>query len=126
MMLVLAVLLLPACERAQPVAERPPTDVMQQAPLFQPARMTERRTSRETVETVFHSPVAADSIAAWYRHAFDARGWEIVGDMTGPDGSVTLHIARQGPPLWVIIRPSEAGSDFSLIGASPDTTSSEP
>jgi hypothetical protein len=126
MALVLAGVILPGCERAQPAEERPSVDVMQQAPLFQPARVTERHTSRETVETRFHSPVAADSIAAWYRDAFDRRGWEIVGDLTGPDGVITLHVAREGPPLWVIIRPGTDGSDFSLIGAAPDTTRTEP
>lgn len=126
MALLLAGVILPGCERAQPPEERPAVDVMQQAPLFMPARLTDRNTSRETVQTVFHTPVGPDSVAAWYRNAFDARGWQIVGDVTGPDGVITLHAARQGPPLWVIIRPGADGSDFSLIAAAPDTTRTEP
>ena len=126
MALLLAGMVLPACEREQPPEERPAVDVMQRAPLFQPARLKDRRTTAETVEMVLSTTVTADSVAAWYRGAFDARGWQIVGDVTGPDGSITLHVARQGPPLWVIIHPGTDGSEFSLIGAAPDTTNREP
>ncbi len=126
MALLLAATLFPACGREQVPEERPDTDVMQRAPLFQPARFKDRHTTSEAVEMVLVTPVTADSVAAWYRNAFDTRGWQIVGDVTGPDGSITLHVARQGPPLWVIIRPGEDGSEFSLIGAAPDTTHREP
>jgi hypothetical protein len=89
-----------------------------------PARLQEIRGSRETSESVFLSPFPVDSVARWYRSRFDALGWEIVGDVTAPDGTVTLHIAREGPPLWVIIRtpPDQPGTEFSVIGAAPDTT----
>jgi hypothetical protein len=118
----------PGCGEAPPPPPRefPPTDVLQRAPVFMPARLQEIRGSRETSESIFLSPVPIDSVARWYRSRFDALGWEIVGDFTAADGTVTLHIEREGPPLWVIIRmpPDQSGTEFSVIGAAPDTTAS--
>ncbi len=92
--------------------------------MFQPARMHDVRGSTETSSLVFRTEVRPDSVAQWYRRAIVERGWDIIGDVTGGDGTITLHVGREGPPLWVIIqaRPDDAGSEFSVIGAAPDTT----
>jgi hypothetical protein len=121
---IVASLTLGCGEAPPPRREVPATDVLQEAPVFQPARLHDIRASRETYESVFRSEVSADSVARWYRARLDALGWQIVGDFTAADGTVTLHIAREGPPLWVIIRtpPDQPGAEFSVIGASPDTT----
>jgi hypothetical protein len=113
-------------EAPPPERDVPTADLLQAAPVFQPARLHDIRSSRETYESVFRSEVSADSVARWYRSRLDALGWQIVGDVTAPDGTVTLHIAREGPPLWVIIRtpPEQSGTEFSVIGAAPDTTAS--
>jgi hypothetical protein len=121
---VLAVAVLGCGEAPPPQREVPATDVLQEAPVFQPARLHDIRASRETYESVFRSDVPADSVARWYRARLDQLGWRIVGDFTAADGAVTLHIDREGPPLWVIIRtpPDHPGAEFSVIGAAPDTT----
>ena len=49
-------------------------------------------------------------------------GWDITGDAVMPDGAITLHAQREGAPLWVIVRRVDAGSEFSVIGAAPDTS----
>ncbi len=107
-----------------PPREFPETDVLQHAPVFQPARLHDIRGSTETYESVFRTDVSPDSVARWYRTSIFERGWEILGDVTASDGTITLHVAREGPPLWVIIRPRSdvPGSEFSVIGAAPDTT----
>ncbi|MGD8726216.1 MAG: hypothetical protein PVH40_01160 [Gemmatimonadales bacterium] len=113
-----------ACQSEIPNDEpsQPSQDVMRSAPLYQPSTMVARRGSAETLELVFHSPSAPDSVASWYRDRVLAMGWDIIGDAIMPDGAVSLHVQRDGPPLWVIIRSGEEGSEFSLIGAAPDTT----
>lgn len=104
--------------------EMPSQDVMQGAPLFYPSRAIARHGSATTVETVYHAAVPADSIADWYRDQILSRGWEIVGDVPDPEGNIVLHVRRDGPPLWVIIRSlaNADSSEFRLIGAAPDTT----
>ena len=127
--LVLAIALsMGACGEPEREPDRPVGDVMQGAPLFLPARLVSSSGSAESVEFLYASPIGADSVAAWYRNAFDDRGWDVVGDVAMADGSISLHIARKGPPLWVIVRaaPSGQGSEFSLIGAVPDTTRARP
>jgi hypothetical protein len=122
--LPLLVLALAACqsEVAEEEPAQPTQDVMRYAPVYQPATMIGRRGSAETLEWVFRSPTAADSVASWYRNRITAMGWDISGDAAMPDGAVTLHAQRDDAPLWVIIRASDTGSEFSLIGAAPDTS----
>ncbi len=117
-----------ACGEPERGPDRPAGDVMQGAPLFLPARLVSRSGSAESVEFVYASPIRADSVAAWYRNAFDDRGWDVVGDVAMADGSISLHVARKGPPLWVIVRPAQAsqGSEFSVIGAVRDTARVRP
>jgi hypothetical protein len=101
---------------------------MQGAPLYLPADRIATRGSAEALENVFWSESAPDSIAAWYRWMLDRQGWQIVGDARMPDGSVTIHAERDGPPFWVIIRPHPTGSgtEFSVIGALRDSAAPEP
>lgn len=117
-----------ACGEPDREPDRPAADVMQGAPLFLPARLVSSAGSAESVEFRYATSIRADSVAAWYRTAFDDRGWDVVGDVTMADGSISLHVAREGPPLWVLIRPAQAGqgSEFSLIGAARDTARARP
>jgi len=119
-------LMLASCQAdtAEEEPAQPSQDVMRGAPLYQPATLTDRRSSAETMEFVFRSPSPADSVAEWYRARITYMGWDITGDATTADGAISLHAQREGAPLWVIIRSlgDDAGSEFSLIGAAPDTS----
>ena len=121
-----------ACgQEAPPPAERPDQDVMRGAPVYLPARAIEQRTTAEAAETEFRSPDPVATVADWYRDQIDARGWNLVGDVPSADGGVVLHVEREDPPLWIVIRPAENGEGtiFSLIGAVPrgsETTDSGP
>jgi len=123
-MFPLLVLALAGCQPDSSEEEptRPSQDVMRGAPLYPASAFIERRGSAETLEYVFRSPHAADSVASWYRRRTTALGWDISGDAVLPDGAITLHFQRDGAPLWVIVRHADAGSEFSLIGAAPDTS----
>jgi hypothetical protein len=58
-----------------------------------------------------------DSVAAAYRRYLTANGWRIVGDVSD-QGGTDLYVERQGPPLWIQIRPGENGATrYILIGA---------
>jgi hypothetical protein len=94
---------------------------MQGAPLYYPSRAVQRQGTSDVLETVFSTDTPPDSLAEWYRQAILDRGWDLIGDTPSPDGGVVLHVQRDGPPLWVMIRPGEGGqgSTFSLIGAVP-------
>ena len=125
-MLTIVVATVSGCGEAPPPPPRefPTTDVLRQAPIFQPARPHDIRGSAETFESVYRTEVGPDSVARWYRSSITQRGWDVLGDVTAADGTITLHVKRDGPPLWVIIRPRPGltGSEFSVIGAAPDTT----
>jgi hypothetical protein len=120
----LLVLALAACQTDATEEEpsQPSQDVMRSAPIYQPARMIASRGSAETLEWAFRSPSTADSVASWYRARITAMGWDISGDAVTPDGAITLHAQRDGAPLWVIIRETDVGSEFSVIGAALDTS----
>jgi hypothetical protein len=68
-------------------------------------------------------PLPADTTAGIYRRILVRQSWEIRGDNTAPDGSVTLHArSAEGRPVWIIIRPLAPGlTEVSLIAtaASP-------
>jgi len=106
--------------------ERPSQDVMLGAPLYVGATAIGSRGSAETLEYLFRTPTPPDSLAAWYRERVLALGWDIAGDAALPNGGTSLYVTREGTPLWIIINPAEygTGSEFSLIGAAPDTSTS--
>ena len=58
-------------------------------------------------------------MAAYYRVVLSRGVWSLVGDTRTADGSIALYAERDGPPLWVTIRPDSAssGSVLSLGGA---------
>lgn len=127
LILVAGAALLSACQTERSEPDLPSRDLMQGAPLFYPSHLMGRAGSAETVQLSYNSPVGRDSVAAWYRNAIATRGWEVVGDVVAPDGSVTLHVTRDSaPPLWIMIKSRDGGSEFSVIGAAPDTTSRTP
>lgn len=96
-------------------------------PVFRPSERIAQTLSADAIETVFRTEVAVDSVATWYRLALIEHGWEIVGDARLPDSSIALHARQEGkPPVWITVRPGGlAGSEFSIIGAAADTTSSD-
>jgi hypothetical protein len=116
-------------ERADvPPDEEPWRDLLDGAPLYQPAAIRDIRKTAEAYEMVLLSPSGPDSVAAWYRRQADASGWETMGDVRTPDGAISMSFERDGPGLWLMIRPGPdgEGSEFSLIGAARDTTQRQP
>ena len=127
---VLLVVATASCQEApeQVPTERPSGDLIQGAPLYQPAVLVQTRSSRETFEMVFQSPSPLDSVADWYRRQAADREWNILGDVRMADGGISMTFERDGPGLWLLVRPGQdgEGTEFSLIGAAADTTKQEP
>jgi hypothetical protein len=106
----------------------PSQDVMQGAPLYYPSRAVRTTGAANAIEMTYRTATPPDSLAEWYRRRILELGWDIVGDAPGAGGGVVLTVHREGPPLWVMIRPDSVGggSEFSLIGAARDTTPPQP
>jgi hypothetical protein len=117
---VLAVATAACGDRPSP-DERPRQDVMRGAPLFRPSQIVSESSTGEAVQWTYHTPVSADSVARWYRARVIEFGWRIAGDTPSGDGGVRLYIERDGPDLWILIRPIPNGTEFSMIGAAPDS-----
>ena len=74
-------------------------------------------------EALIQVPLPADSLARVYRRVLVQQSWEIRGDATAADGSVTLHArSAEGRPTWIMIRPLGPGqSEVSLIATAVDS-----
>jgi hypothetical protein len=74
-------------------------------------------------EALIEAPAPVDSLARVYRRVLVRQSWEIRGDVTAPDGSVTLHArSAEGRPVWIMIRPLGSGrSEVSLIATAVDS-----
>lgn len=79
--------------------------------------------TEDAVEQAYRIAAPADSVAAWYRRELAAREWRLTGDARLPDGTITLHAQRAGPPLWLLIRGDTGGrwSEYSMVGAQADS-----
>jgi hypothetical protein len=79
--------------------------------------------SAGAAQAMIRVPLPADSLARVYRRVLVKQSWEIRGDATAADGSVTLHArSAEGRPMWIMIRPLGPGqSEVSLIATAVDS-----
>jgi hypothetical protein len=123
---IIAALLLAGCgdeARERESVPEPPVEALRGAPLFPLSIEVTHTGTAEALEAEFHVAAAPDTVASWYRRTLLNGGWRIVGDIRAPDGAITIHAQRDGPPLWIIIRQREGGrgTEYRLIGALPDS-----
>jgi len=118
------------CGDRPPADEAPPDepvvspDIFAGLPVLPGSRLA--GATANAAEAIVAAPVAADSVARFYRRVLADRSWDIRGDATDPDGRVTLHArSPDGRPIWIIIRPTQAGhSEVSVIATAVDSTAS--
>jgi hypothetical protein len=119
---LLAALALAACTggdnagQDESAVKTPP--VLVGVPFIEGSEVVDTSGTREAARVTFLIPMPSDSVAAFYRRRLAAEGWRIVGDVADA-GGVDLYAERNGPPLWVHIRPGQQPNTTlcALIGA---------
>lgn len=92
-------------------------DVLSGVPILEGSQLLEKSGTAEAARMAFSVRLHPDSVAASYRRFLAAAGWRIVGDVSD-QGGIDLYVERDGPPLWIQIRPAEQGlARYTLIGA---------
>ena len=113
---IAALVLLAACAAKEEPAVATP-DVLSGVPILEGSQLLEKSGTAEAARMAFFVQQVPDSVAASYRRFLAATGWRIVGDVSD-QGGTDLYVERQGPPLWIQIRPAERGfTRYTLIGA---------
>jgi hypothetical protein len=118
----LAALALAACSGGENAAQdeaavrTPP--VLAGVPIIDGSQVVDTSGTSEAARATLLVPMPPDSVAAFYRRRLAAEGWRIVGDVADA-GGVDLYAERNGPPLWVHIRPGQQPNTTlcALIGA---------
>ena len=132
LILAIAILLLHAgcgdAPRESAATVEPPIEALRGVPIFPLSLEVTQTGTADALEASFTVLAPPDSVASWYRTQLLDGVWRLVGDVRAPDGTITLHAQRDGPPLWVIIQRSTAGQGgtvYRLIGAVRDSTEGE-
>jgi hypothetical protein len=113
---IAALLLLVACASKEEQAVATP-NVLSGVPVLAGSQLIDTSGTAEAARAAFFVQQRPDSVAAAYRRYLAANGWRIVGDVRD-QGGTDLYVERQGPPLWIQIRPAEQGfTRYTLIGA---------
>lgn len=113
---IAALALLVACRGKEEQAAEPP-DVLAGVPILDGSRLVEKSGTEEAARMALLVQLVPDSVAATYRRILAANGWRVVGDVSDAGGT-DLYVERDGPPLWIQIRPAELGfTRYTVIGA---------
>lgn len=113
---IAALALLFACTGKEEKAVVTP-DVLSGVPVLTGSQLIDTSGTAEAARASFFVQQRPEDVAAMYRQYLTTRGWRIVGDVSDRGGT-DLYVERQGPPLWIQIRPAERGfTRYTLIGA---------
>ncbi len=103
------------------------SQAMPDVPLPPLATVLSRAGSEDALQLTFRSSLSSEEMVTYYRRILSSGVWSLVSDTRMRDGTTSLYAEREGPPLWVSIRPDTAGpgSLLSIGGAvarfRPDT-----
>jgi hypothetical protein len=115
-LLVLSLLGATACRK--PVKR---ADISETIPLLlvpPGGEVVSRTGSEDALQIRFHTRFGPDKVADFYRGVLSRPPWNLVSDQRTADSAIALYAERDGPPLWVTIRPAGAsGALVDLAGA---------
>ena len=113
---IAALVLLVACTAKKEQAVATP-NVLSGVPILANSQILDSSGTAEAEQAVLFVQLTPDSVAGIYRRYLVANGWRVVGDVADQAG-IDLYAERQGPPLWIRIRPAGKGfTRYTLIGA---------
>ena len=115
--------LVSACERAEPPKQATLAQAMPNLPIPPNAEFVSRSGSADALQLVFQSPLRRDDVANYYRTIFTTTGWNLVSDVTQPDSTIALYAEQGGHPMWARITPVGASTRIELMGAVPGADS---
>lgn len=117
--------LLSACEDVEPDIEPPADQVFAGVPVPPRSVLLSQTGTAATAQMEVFVPISSDSAANWYRRMLLEQGWTLEGDVATSAGSYTMHARRDGPPLWLMVKPvntsTMVGTQLTIIGALPDS-----
>lgn len=105
-----------AAQEDAPPARTPP--VLAGVPIFPSFELVDTAGTADAARVTLRIAAPPDSVMAFYRRELSKGGWRISSEV--PDsGGVDFYAERDGPPLWVQIRPGlpPGTTRLSLIGA---------
>jgi hypothetical protein len=122
-LLLLSIVTLAACQAkdAEPVEEVPVTlpEVFPNLPLPPGGQVVSRTGTGSAMQMVFSTPVAGDTVAAYYRDILAKPPYQLINESTN-DGVVAFFVEQDGPSMWVAVQGLEAGGTLvTIAGARP-------
>ncbi len=118
-LLPLALVLVAASCRDEPPKIPRINEALPQMPLPPDPGFVSKSGSTDALQIVVRTPLTPAQTLAFYRDTLGKAPWHLVSDEAIPDSGRALYAERDGPPLWVTIKPlpGGTGSIVSLSGA---------
>jgi hypothetical protein len=94
-------------------------DVLPNMPLPPNAAIVSREGGEEALQFTFQSSDSASTVAQYYRLSLPNTGWNLISDQRSREGEISIYAERNGPPIWIAIRPDSTtgGSIVRIAGA---------
>ena len=117
--LVLVLLILAACGTDAQKKTASVGEALPGLPLPPEARVVSRSGTPQALQLTFQSLWPADSITWYYRQILSNGVWTLQSDVVDATGAAVLYATRDGPPIWVRVKPTVGapGSTLTITGA---------
>lgn len=120
-LLMLVVTVAAACERRHPPDPRPMVrKALAGVPMYPLSSAVGMDAGEDAAQVTLASKDSVARVADWYRQTLLANGWTLQGDMTEPNGSVSIYAKHGKRPLWITLRSApgggEAGTVYTVTG----------
>ena len=119
--LLTALALLAACERpGERAADRElAAKVLRDALVYPRSTMVSFSAGRDAAEVVLTTEASVAAVATWFRQALRLNGWDLNGDVTAGDGTISMYAIHAKQPLWITLRANSGGpgTTYTLVGA---------
>lgn len=119
MTVLAAALVAGACHKDAPPDTARIQDALPGMPLPGDPVFVSRSGSPDALQVVLTSAQSPEAIIQFYRIVLTRDPWTLVSDQPFDSGGRVFYASRNGPPLWVTIKPNPGGigSLISLNGA---------